>query len=128
MDRSLDLLVAQLAIGKCAAVYVPLDINAPSERQAFMVADSLVTQGGRGALWRRGLARGMLFVSLGFAAALDPEQLTFVIIVLPVFVLFFAVHGLMGRWVARRAGAVAAGLGLGLCLAWALGVSFPLFS
>jgi pimeloyl-ACP methyl ester carboxylesterase len=94
----------------------------------FMVADSLVTQGGRGALWRRGLARGMLFVSLGFAAALDPEQLTFVIIVLPVFVLFFVVQGLMGRWVARRAGAVAAGLGLGLCLAWALGVSFPLFS
>ena len=40
LPRSLDLLVSQLAILKCAAVYVPLDINAPLERQAFMVQDS----------------------------------------------------------------------------------------
>ncbi|WP_085707327.1 non-ribosomal peptide synthetase [Pseudomonas sp. B35(2017)] len=40
LPRSLDLLVAQLAIGKCAAVYVPLDINAPAEHQAFMAQDS----------------------------------------------------------------------------------------
>ncbi|PCR95715.1 non-ribosomal peptide synthetase [Pseudomonas fluorescens] len=39
LPRSLELLVAQLAIGKCAAAYVPLDINAPAERQAFMVED-----------------------------------------------------------------------------------------
>ncbi len=40
LERSVDLLVSQLAIGKCAAVYVPLDINAPAERQNFMVQDS----------------------------------------------------------------------------------------
>ncbi|PTT24776.1 non-ribosomal peptide synthase/polyketide synthase [Pseudomonas sp. HMWF021] len=40
LPRSLELLVAQLAIAKCAAAYVPLDINAPSERQAFMLEDS----------------------------------------------------------------------------------------
>ncbi|PSL90936.1 non-ribosomal peptide synthetase [Pseudomonas sp. R9.37] len=40
LPRSLDLLVCQLAILKCAAVYVPLDVNAPVERQAFMVQDS----------------------------------------------------------------------------------------
>ncbi|CRM47348.1 non-ribosomal peptide synthetase [Pseudomonas sp. 58 R 3] len=40
LERSLDLLVSQLAISKCAAVYVPLDINAPLDRQGFMVADS----------------------------------------------------------------------------------------
>ena len=40
LPRSIDLLVSQLAILKCAAVYVPLDINAPDERQAFMVQDS----------------------------------------------------------------------------------------
>ena len=39
LPRSLDLLVAQLAVGKCAAAYVPLDINAPAERQRFMIAD-----------------------------------------------------------------------------------------
>jgi hypothetical protein len=67
-------------------------------------------------------------VSLGLAALLDPQNLTFVLIVLPVFVLFFLVHGLMGRWIARQSGPITAGLGLGLCLAWALGVSFPLFA
>ncbi|ROM59198.1 non-ribosomal peptide synthetase [Pseudomonas poae] len=40
LPRCLDLLVCQLAVLKCAAVYVPLDINAPVERQAFMVQDS----------------------------------------------------------------------------------------
>ncbi|PRA33141.1 non-ribosomal peptide synthetase [Pseudomonas poae] len=40
LPRSLDLLVCQLAILKCAAVYVPLDVNAPPERQAFIVQDS----------------------------------------------------------------------------------------
>ncbi|KPG85161.1 non-ribosomal peptide synthetase [Pseudomonas sp. RIT-PI-o] len=39
LPRSLDLLIAQLAIGKCAAAWVPLDIHAPSERLAFMVQD-----------------------------------------------------------------------------------------
>nr|WP_304622151.1 non-ribosomal peptide synthetase [Pantoea sp. Tr-811] len=39
LPRSLSLLVAQLAVLKCAAVYVPLDIHAPAERQAFMVED-----------------------------------------------------------------------------------------
>lgn len=93
-----------------------------------MIADSCVTQAGRASLWRRVIARLALFISLGMAAVLDPENLTFVVIVLPVFVLFFLVHGVMGRWVGRRSGAMAAGLGLGLSLAWALGVSFPLFA
>lgn len=93
-----------------------------------MVADSYLTQAGRAPLWRRIAARLALFASLGLAAVLKPDDLTFVLIVLPVFVLFFAVHGLMGRWIARQSGALAAGVGLGLCLAWALGVSFPLFA
>ncbi|RMT41056.1 Amino acid adenylation, partial [Pseudomonas syringae pv. solidagae] len=40
LERSLDLLASQLAVLKCAAVYVPLDINAPVERQTFMIEDS----------------------------------------------------------------------------------------
>ncbi|MFV3406513.1 amino acid adenylation domain-containing protein [Pseudomonas sp. NY15463] len=39
LPRSLELLVAQLAVAKCAAVYVPLDCNAPAERQAYMLSD-----------------------------------------------------------------------------------------
>ncbi|KTC25873.1 hypothetical protein AO391_06610 [Pseudomonas marginalis ICMP 9505] len=40
LERSFELLVSQLAISKCAAVYVPLDINAPADRQGFMIEDS----------------------------------------------------------------------------------------
>ncbi|TFY88194.1 non-ribosomal peptide synthetase [Pseudomonas nabeulensis] len=40
LPRSVDLLVSQLAVLKCAAAYVPLDVNAPAERQGFMVQDS----------------------------------------------------------------------------------------
>ncbi|KAB0570175.1 non-ribosomal peptide synthetase [Pseudomonas palleroniana] len=43
LPRSLDLLVCQLAILKCAAAYVPLDLNAPAERQDFMLQDSGAT-------------------------------------------------------------------------------------
>jgi hypothetical protein len=94
----------------------------------FAIADSCVTGAGRGPLWQRITARVLLLVSLVIAVLLHPRNLTFILIVLPVFVLFLLVHGLMGRWIARHAGGPAAGLGLGLCLAWALGVSFPLFA
>ncbi|WP_339102103.1 amino acid adenylation domain-containing protein [Pseudomonas sp. G166] len=40
LPRSLDLLISQLAVLKCAAVYLPLDVNAPAERQQFMIQDS----------------------------------------------------------------------------------------
>ncbi|MBI6912285.1 AMP-binding protein, partial [Pseudomonas palleroniana] len=40
LERSVDLLISQLAISKCAAVYVPLDVNAPLDRQGFMISDS----------------------------------------------------------------------------------------
>lgn len=93
----------------------------------FMIADSIVTDIGRGRLWRRIVMRLALFVSLGIAVAIDPERLMFLLIIFPVLLLFYLVYALMGRWVAQRSGALAAGLGLGLCLAWALGVSFPLF-
>ncbi|CAM3876812.1 Linear gramicidin synthase subunit C [Pseudomonas reidholzensis] len=40
LPRSPELLAAQLAASKCGAVFVPLDGNAPVERQAFMLEDS----------------------------------------------------------------------------------------
>lgn len=128
------ILVFGLALDRYAASFWPTPERLPIIAVLclgtipFAIADSQVTGAGRGALWRRIIARVSLFVSLVVAVLLDPGTLTFVLIVLPVFVLFFIVHGLMGRWIGRRAGGYAAGWGLGLCLAWALGVSFPLFA
>ncbi|WP_354676164.1 amino acid adenylation domain-containing protein [Pseudomonas syringae] len=39
LPRSVALLIAQLAVSKCAATFVPLDINAPAERQSYMLDD-----------------------------------------------------------------------------------------
>lgn len=89
----------------------------------FMLADAMVARGG----WRRLVARLAFLASLAAAAVLDLERLMFVLIILPVIALFFLVLGPLGRWVSRQSGAGAAGLGLGIVLAWALGVSFPLF-
>ncbi len=92
-----------------------------------MMADGILTQAGRGTLSRRLATRTALVLSLGGAALIDPERLMFLFIILPVLVLFFLLYGLMGRWVGQRSGPISAGLGLGLCLAWSLGASFPLF-
>lgn len=43
LNRSFDLIVSELAILKCAAVYVPLDHHAPQDRQRFMLDDSAAT-------------------------------------------------------------------------------------
>lgn len=96
---------------------------------AWMVADAVLTEAGR-AGWGRVLAvRGALLASLGLAVALDFERLFFLILILPVIVLFLILFGTAAGWVGRRTGApLAGGLGLGLMLAWALGVTFPLFS
>lgn len=92
----------------------------------FMLADALATAGAPA--WRRWLMRVAFFVSLAIAVTLDFEGLFFLILIAPVMVLFYMVFGLMGRWVALRCGPAASGVGLGLILAWALGVSFPFFA
>ena len=93
-----------------------------------MVADATLIQAGQAAPWRRIAARTGLILSLGIAVVLDPERLFFLVLVMPVILLFFLSFGLIGGWVGRRTGsAFAMGIGLGLILAWALSVTFPLF-
>jgi hypothetical protein len=93
-----------------------------------MLADAVLQEAGRAPLWRRWAARLLFLASLGLAVALDFERLFFLLIILPVILLFYLSFGLMGAWVGRRTGSVVAmGLGLGLILGWALGVTFPLF-
>lgn len=108
-----------------AAIIAALGLGAV----AWMVADSVLTQGGR-AGWGRMLAVRLGFlISLGIAVALNLERLFFLIIILPVILLFFLLFGLVSGWVGRQTGApLAGGLALGLMLAWALGVTFPLFA
>jgi len=95
----------------------------------YMLADSFAIEGGRARAWRVLAARFAFLASLGAAVALDFQRLFFLLIIIPVIVLFFAVFGTMAGWVSRRTQSPAAtGLALGLILAWAVGVSFPIFA
>lgn len=95
----------------------------------YMLADATLTQGGQASFWRVLLVRTVALASLGAAVALDFEGLLFLIIILPVILLFFILFGTVGGWVGRATWRPAAGgIGLGLFLAWALGVTFPLFA
>lgn len=95
----------------------------------FMLADSLATEAGRAPHWRAFAAHGAFILSLGAAVALDFKRLFFLLIIIPLIVLFFVIFGLMGGWAGRRTGSPSAvGIGLGLLLAWTIGVTFPMYA
>jgi hypothetical protein len=123
---ALDRYVASFAPGPAR---VPVILAIALGAVAYMISDSLTLEAGRAKLWRVLVARGAFIASLGVAVALDFQRLFFLLIIMPLIVLFFTIFGLMAGWVGRSTGsAFASGLALGLILAWALGVSFPMFS
>lgn len=124
-----------LALDRYAASFMPVAARLPIMAAVaigtvpYMLADSLLSEGGRAPLLRVLAARGAFVASLGAAVALDPARLFFLLIIIPVIVLFFLIFGLIGGWVGRRTHSSAAvGIGLGLILAWSVGASFPMFS
>ena len=108
---------------------IPIVVGLALGAVPWMLADALLTEGGRAPVGRVLLVRGAMLGSLGLAVALDFEALFFLVIILPVILLYFLLFGTMGGWVGRHTNLPAAsGIGLGLVLAWALGVTFPLFA
>lgn len=91
----------------------------------FMAADAILTA--RQSFLKRLCTRVSFLASLGIAVAVDFENLFFLMLIAPVLILFYLVFGTMGREASNRAGPLSSGLALGFVLAWALGVSFPLF-
>ena len=91
----------------------------------YMVADATLTASA--SFWKRLGVRLSFLISLGIAVTLDFEGLFFLLMIAPVLILFYLVFGTMGRDTSKRGGPLASGIALGIVLAWALGVSFPLF-
>lgn len=95
----------------------------------YFLGDALLTEAGRAPLWRVLLVRGAFLASLLLAVALNFDRLMFLLIILPVILLFYLLFGTMAGWIGRRTGlAAVAGLGFGVMLAWSLGVTFPMFA
>ncbi|MDP4006075.1 alpha/beta hydrolase [Methylobacterium sp. NEAU K] len=95
----------------------------------FFLADEWLTRGagaGRGAYAASKLA---FLLSLGLAVGLDFGRLFFLVIIVPVIVLFFLVYGAIGTWAYGRTGHPwVAGIANAIAFAWAIGVTFPLLA
>jgi ABC-type polysaccharide/polyol phosphate export permease len=96
---------------------------------AYFLADEWLTRGpgrARGASLASKLA---FLVSLAIAVALDFNRLFFLVIIIPVIVLFFLVYGLFSAWTYKQTNVPwVAALANALAFAWAIGVSFPLLA
>ena len=94
-----------------------------------LVSETVLTQAGSASFLRKAATRLSLLGSLAIAVALDFDGLFFLILILPLILLFYASFGVVGGWIGRRTGAtLGVGAGLGICLGWSLGVSFPMFA
>ncbi len=108
---------------------IPLLLSVLVGTVPYFVTDEWLTRG-EGA--RRGayaFTKLLFLLSLGLAVALDFSSLFFLLIIVPVILIFFVVHGLFSRWIFRRTGSpLVAGLGNAVAFAWALAVTFPLYA
>lgn len=95
----------------------------------YFVTDEWLTRGGDARRGAYATTKLLFLLSLGAAVALDFEGLFFLILIVPVILAFFLVHGLFSRWVYRATGSpLVAGLGNAVAFAWALSVTFPLYA
>ena len=94
---------------------------------AYFLADEWLTRGPGAARGGYAASKLAFVVSLAIAVSLDFERLFFLIIIVPVIVLFFLVYGLFSAWIYRSTGhPLVAAIANAVAFAWAIGVTFPL--
>lgn len=96
---------------------------------SYFLADEWLTRGRGSARGAYAASKAAFLLSLALAVALDLERLFFLLIIVPVIVLFFVVYGLFSAWAYRRTGhPLVAGIANAVAFAWAIGVTFPLLA
>jgi hypothetical protein len=91
------------------------------------MADEWLTRGSCAPPFAWGATKLLFLLSLLAAVALDPYRLFFLLIIVPVMLLFFLIYGLISRWVYDCTGQpLVAGMANGAIFAWAIAASFPL--
>jgi hypothetical protein len=95
----------------------------------FFISDEWLTRGEGAARGAYAVSKIAFLLSLALAVALDPMRLFFLIIIVPVIVIFFVVYGLFSRWTYRQTQhPLVAGIANAVAFAWAIGVTFPLLA
>lgn len=137
------LLATALVAGYCiGAVGLPIDryvtsFTLPPGRVPIMLAvlvgtllysaaDEWATRG-PGARWGAyGMTKACFVLSLVLAIGLNPARLFFLVIIVPVILLFLVVYGLFSGWAYRRTGHPLVGaVAVALAFAWAIAATFP---
>jgi pimeloyl-ACP methyl ester carboxylesterase len=96
---------------------------------AFFLSTEWLTRGEHAARGGYVAAEAAFIVSLAIAVALDFERLFFLIIIVPLIIVFFVVYGLISGLVYRRTRhPLVAGIASAIAFAWAIGVTFPLLA
>jgi dienelactone hydrolase len=92
----------------------------------YFLADEALTRHPAAPRLAYPLTKLAFLLSLALAIALDLERLFFLVIILPVILLFFVLFGLVSRWSNAATGSgVPAALALSLLFGWAIAVTFP---
>jgi hypothetical protein len=95
----------------------------------YFLADEWLTRGPEARRGAYAVTKVLFLLSLSLAVALDFEGLFFLVLIIPLIVIFFLIHGLLSRWVYRATGSpLVAGLANAFAFAWALAVTFPLYA
>jgi ABC-type polysaccharide/polyol phosphate export permease len=95
----------------------------------YFIADEWLT---RGASAPRGgylVTKICFLLSLALAVALNLQKLFFLIIIVPVILIFFAIYGLFSGWEYRRTNHPLVGaIANAVALSWAIAATFPLLA
>jgi dienelactone hydrolase len=96
---------------------------------AFFLSEEWLTRGRGAARGAYAVANLFLLISLAIAVALDPYRLFFLIIIVPIMVLFLVMYGTFSGWIYCRTGHPwVAGVANAVAFAWAIGTTFPLLA
>lgn len=96
---------------------------------AFFVSMEWLTRGEGAARGGYAAAELAFIVSLAIAVALDFQRLFFLLIIVPLIVVFFVIYGLVSGWVYRSTRhPLVAGFATAVAFAWAIAVTFPLLA
>lgn len=139
----LALAVAGFAVFALAAIYLPVDrfVTAFAPQPAritlfltlfagllpYFLADEALTRAPTAPRGAYPLTKLAFLVSVGIAIALDPGRLFFLVLILPVMLIFFTLFGLFSGWTYRATGTpLTAALACAALFAWAIAVTFPI--
>jgi hypothetical protein len=108
---------------------VPLILAVLAGTVPFFLADEWLTRGQDAARGSYPVTKLLFLISLAIAVALNVKKLFFLIMIIPVILIFFIICGFFSCWVNRRTGnPLVGGAANALAFAWAMAVTFPLLS